>query len=128
MPEVSVEIGGRNFLLQCEAGEEPHLHAAAQLLDTEAAHLQSQSGRLPESRMLLMAGLMLADRFKEKEWGASAASERIRSLESQLRAAETKIAALNAAQPKAFPEAETMQSYSRAVEQLEALANRLEAN
>lgn len=32
------------------------------MLDAEAAHLSAQIGRMPESRMLLMAGLMLADR------------------------------------------------------------------
>ncbi len=126
MPEVSIQIGGRNFLLQCEAGEEPHLQAAAKMLDIEASTLQTQTGRLPESRMLLMAGLMLADRFKENQWQAGSAEERIKSLENQLRAAETKIAALNAAQPKAFPEAETLASYSDAVERLENLAKQIE--
>ena len=126
MPEVNVQIGGRSFLLQCNEGEEPHLHAAAKMLDAEAAVLQGQAGRLPESRMLLMAGLMLADRFKETEWDAKSSVERIKSLESQLRAAESKINALNAAQPKAFPEAETLKSYSAAVEKLEALAGKLE--
>ncbi len=31
------------------------------MLDTEAQPLVTQMGRLPEARMLLMAGLMLAD-------------------------------------------------------------------
>ena len=38
------------------------MRAAAKLLDNEAATLIGQMGRLPESRMLLMAALMLADR------------------------------------------------------------------
>ena len=126
MPEVNVLIGGRTFLLQCNEGEEPHLHAAAKMLDTEASTLQDQTGRLPESRMLLMAGLMLADRFKETEWNAKSSVERIKSLEDQLRAAESKIAALNAAQPKAFPDADTLRSYESAIEKLEALAGKLE--
>lgn len=126
MPEVNVQIGSRSFLLQCKEGEEPHLHAAAKMLDTEASVLQEQTGRLPESRMLLMAGLMLADRFKEVEWNSNSSGERVKSLEEQLRAAESKIAALNAAQPKAFPEAETLNSYSIAIDKLEALAEKLE--
>ena len=129
MPEVNVQIGGRDFLVHCEAGEEPHLQAAAKLLDTEAATLQSQIGRVPESRMLLMAGLMLADRFKEIDFTVRSAEERIRSLESQLRAAEARAASLAASAPKAFPQdtAALLEAYKGAVSKLEALAEQLEA-
>ena len=61
-PEVNVEIGGRNFEVSCQEGEEHYLHAAAKMLDDEAQVLAAQIGRIPESRMLLMAGLMLADK------------------------------------------------------------------
>ena len=62
MPEVEVQIGGRSFEVACQEGEEHYLHTAAALLDKEASTLSSQIGRLPEARMLLMAGLMLADK------------------------------------------------------------------
>lgn len=62
MPQVEIRIGGRSFEVACQEGEEQFLHAAAAMLDTEAAALSSQIGRMPESRMLLMAGLMLADK------------------------------------------------------------------
>ena len=67
MPELEITIGGRNFFVSCRAGEEHFLHAAAKLLDTEAQPILSQMGRLPEPRMLLMAGLMLADRTASLE-------------------------------------------------------------
>lgn len=62
MPDVQITIGGRSFEVSCQAGEEPFLQSAAGILDAEAAVLVSQIGRLPEARMLLMAGLMLADK------------------------------------------------------------------
>ena len=62
MPEVQISIGSRPFTVACQEGEEHFLQAAAQLLDNEASALMDQIGRLPESRMLLMAGLMLADK------------------------------------------------------------------
>ncbi|PWE30669.1 cell division protein ZapA [Maritimibacter sp. 55A14] len=62
MPEVSIEIGGRVFQVACQDGEEHFLRAAAAMLDGEAQVLAEQIGRLPESRMLLMAALMLADK------------------------------------------------------------------
>ena len=62
MPDIDITIGGRTFQVSCQKGEEHFLRSAAQLLDTEAQPLVTQMGRLPESRMLLMAGLMLADK------------------------------------------------------------------
>ena len=62
MPQVEIAIGGRTFEVACQDGEEHFLQSAAAMLDTEAAHLASQIGRLPQDRMLLMAGLMLADK------------------------------------------------------------------
>ena len=62
MPEVQIEIGGRTFEVACQAGEEHYLQSAARMLDEEASVLAAQIGRIPEPRMLLMAGLMLADK------------------------------------------------------------------
>ncbi len=62
MPEVDVEIGGRTFQVSCQEGEEHFLQSAAKMLDDEASVLAAQIGRIPEPRMLLMAGLMLADK------------------------------------------------------------------
>lgn len=62
MPQVEITIGGRPFEVACQEGEESFLRAAAHMLDSEATALSSQIGRMPEARMLLMAGLMLADK------------------------------------------------------------------
>ncbi|WP_111734884.1 cell division protein ZapA [Roseovarius amoyensis] len=62
MPEVEIEIGGRSFEVACQEGEEHYLKSAARMLDEETSALTAQIGRVPEGRMLLMAGLMLADK------------------------------------------------------------------
>ena len=62
MPEVTIEIGGRQFEVACQDGEEHYLRSAEKLLDAEASVLQKQIGRMPEPRMLLMSALMLADK------------------------------------------------------------------
>lgn len=62
MPEVEIKIGGRAFTVACQPGEEHFLRTAAAMLDGEAQPLIAQLGRIPEARMLLMSGLMLADR------------------------------------------------------------------
>lgn len=77
MPEVTIQIGGRGFSVACQEGEESYLQSAARMLDDEAQVLSDQIGRMPESRMLLMAGLMLADK-------TAACEDRIRDVEAQL--------------------------------------------
>ena len=67
MPEVKISIGGRAFDVTCQEGEESYLEAAAKMLDDEAQVLVEQVGRMPEARMLLMAGLMLADKTASVE-------------------------------------------------------------
>ncbi|MEO0666976.1 MAG: cell division protein ZapA [Pseudomonadota bacterium] len=77
MPEVTITIGGRQFVVACQDGEEHYLHTAAKMLDDEAQVLADQVGRLPEARMLLMAGLMLADKTASVE-------DRVTSVEAKL--------------------------------------------
>lgn len=83
MPELTVTIGGRPFTVACQDGEEHFLRAAASLLDAEALPLVAQMGRLTESRMLLMAGLMLADK-------AAASEDEIRNLKARIAALEAR--------------------------------------
>jgi len=67
MPEITVQIGGRSFDVVCKDGEEAFLQSAAEMLDTEAQALVGAMGRMPEGRMLLMSGLMLADKTASLE-------------------------------------------------------------
>lgn len=120
MPEVTVDIGGRRFDVACQEGEEQYLRAAAKLLDTEAQSIVRQIGRMPEGRLLLMAGLMVADR--------------VAGLDDQLRAETRKVKALTAelealnARPAPKPERVEVPVLPRAVtESLAGMAARTEA-
>lgn len=84
MPEIKIEIGARVFEVACQEGEEHYLHSAAAMLDAEASTLTSQIGRLPEARMLLMAGLMLADKTAGVEDKLKARDARIAELENEI--------------------------------------------
>ena len=63
MPEVAINIGNKKFTVTCQPGEESALEAAASLLNDEAAFLVSEIGQLSEQKLLLMSGLMLADKM-----------------------------------------------------------------
>ena len=84
MPEVEITIGGRTFDVACQEGEEQYLHSAARMLDAEAQVLVQQVGRIPEARMLLMAGLMLADKTAGLEDKLRATEDRADGYQSEL--------------------------------------------
>lgn len=89
MPQVEITIGGRNFEVACQTGEEQFLMTAAAMLDVEASSLSTQIGRMPESRMLLMAGLLLADRTAGLEDKVREAEGREAQLKVQLEQAQS---------------------------------------
>ncbi|MGJ8617907.1 MAG: cell division protein ZapA [Sulfitobacter sp.] len=87
MPEIQITIGGRQFDVACQDGEESYLHSAAKMLDDEAQVLSDQVGRMPEARMLLMAGLLLADKTASVE-------DRITEVRAELAEREAELAGL----------------------------------
>ena len=124
MPQVEVTIGGRSFEVACQEGEEQYLVSAAALLDAEAAHLSAQIGRMPESRMLLMAGLMLADRTAGLE-------DQLRESELELNGLRAQIEEADARPPlrvevPVIPQ-EIRDSMAEMAARAEALAEQLEA-
>lgn len=83
MPEVKITIGGRDFSVSCQEGEEHYLRSAATMLDAEASAISAQIGRVPEPRMLLMSGLMLADKTAGMEDQLASANKRLAVLEAE---------------------------------------------
>ncbi|SDE93285.1 cell division protein ZapA [Limimaricola pyoseonensis] len=102
MPQVEISVGGRAFTVACQPGEEPYLEAAARLLDDEAQTLVDQTGRMPEGKMLLMAGLMLADR-------AAGLEDRLRAAEAHVNQVERRLTHTEAALGKARAEPERVE-------------------
>jgi cell division protein ZapA len=120
MPNVTITIGGRDFDVACQEGEEHFLQSAAKLLDNEASVLVSQIGRMPEPRMLLMAGLMLADKTLGMEEQLRASEKRLNSLRAEVQALQS--------QKSPEPERIEVPTVPREVEEtLRALATRAEA-
>ncbi len=77
MAHVIVQVNGRPYTMQCAEGEEAHLRELADLLDAEVQRIKTSVGNVGDIRMLVMAGLMVADRLSE-------ATHRIESLEGQV--------------------------------------------
>ncbi|WP_062560461.1 cell division protein ZapA [Paracoccus aminovorans] len=82
MAEVEFSIGHKSYTLSCQEGEERLLKRAAALLDGEAQAILTQAGRMPEPRLLLLAGLMLADRMTALEDRAASAERELARLKA----------------------------------------------
>ena len=69
MSEVEINVGGRKYAIACNPGEETDVLAASEELNKEAKNMINAIGKVPDIKLLLMAGLMVSGRLKtiEKE-------------------------------------------------------------
>jgi cell division protein ZapA len=81
MAQVIVHVNGHPYTMQCADGEEEHLRELAELLDTEVSSIRRSVGSVGDIRLLVMAGLMVADRLSE-------AIKRIEDIEDELKATQ----------------------------------------
>ncbi|HEY4548371.1 MAG TPA: cell division protein ZapA [Pedomonas sp.] len=65
MGQVTIAVGGRQYSLVCGDGEEPQLERLASYVDEKVEALSATLGRISESRMLLMASLLIADELMD---------------------------------------------------------------
>lgn len=77
MAHVTVTINAKSYNLACDDGEEKHLTDLAREIDRRVAQLKNDLKQGDETRLLLMAGLTVADDLV-------LANERIQELEEAL--------------------------------------------
>lgn len=73
MAQVTVRVGGYSHPVSCEDGQEAHLVALAAELDRRVTSIRAMGGQYGESRLLLLAGLLLADELHDMRVDLSAA-------------------------------------------------------
>ena len=79
MAQVNAMIAGRQFRLACEDGQEEHLQALAHDLDQRIIDLRAKFGEIGDTRLTVMAALMLEDELVE-------ATQKMRRLEDEVAA------------------------------------------
>ncbi len=67
MPQVEIMVNGRAYLIACEEGQELHLGRLGRLLDGKVAGLAKAVGQVGDARLLVMAGLIIADELHDAE-------------------------------------------------------------
>ena len=122
MTELEISIGGRIFSVACDNEEQEKVREAAALINEEADSIQSQLGRLPESKMLLLSALMIADRlvdveteskvFKEKSEDLSDLKNKNQELEQHRNALQSDYQKLESLVEKMLAKLETVSNFS----------------
>ena len=120
MPEVAINIGDKKFTVTCQPGEESALETAASLLNDEASFLVSEIGQLSEQKLLLMSGLMLADKMTSQSEKLAKAEK---ALEESLAKAK-KLEEINASQEAQFDD-NYLEQLTSITEKAENLANKI---
>ena len=83
MAQVNIRINGRTYEVNCENGQEQHVQRLANSLANAVGDLVKQVGQVGDARLLVMAGLVMADEMAEQKAELAAAKARIEALEKQ---------------------------------------------
>lgn len=65
MAQVSVTVNARRYEIACDDGQESHVFRLAEDVDRRIGQLVASLGQVGEARLLLLAGLLLADELEE---------------------------------------------------------------
>jgi cell division protein ZapA len=116
MAQVNATIAGRQFRLACEDGQEEHLQALAKDIDQRVIDLRAKFGEIGDTRLTVMAALMVADDLAD-------AHNRIRRLEEEIAALhDARVVAADRA--KAASDA-VVAAFNSAAERLESITKKL---
>jgi cell division protein ZapA len=65
MGQVTVAVNGRSFTITCDDGQEPRIRRLAQYVDAKVAEFVGSVGQVGETRLLLLAALLIADELSD---------------------------------------------------------------
>ncbi len=116
MAQVSVTIGGRNYRMACDDGQEEHLMKLARELDQKISHLREAFGEIGDTRLTVMAAIMVSDELSETK-------RRVRGLEQEVEG--LKEARVASVERMDAIERTSAQSLERVAERIERLAHAL---
>jgi len=118
MPLVNVMVNSRAYTIACDDGEEDHLRELACIVDAKAREVLSSVGQVGDSRLLLMAALLIADEHHAAESQLTASARATEALGDVRGALESRAMEMEAAAADAL---------ERAAKKVEDIAVRLRA-
>ena len=85
MPEIIVNINDQDYAIVCDPGEEDHLKNLSSRIDFKVRELTKRFGKIGETRLMVMASLLIADEIHELNKKIDSDLTKISSLEEQLK-------------------------------------------
>ena len=116
MVQVNATIAGHQYRLACEDGQEEHLQLLAKDLDERIAELRKKFGEIGDTRLTVMAALMVADELTE-------AVRKIRRLEEEATALQD--ARVVAADRAKEASSAVVNAFNSAAERIEGITRKL---
>ena len=65
MPEIVVNINDQDYAIVCDPGEENHLKNLSSRIDDKVRDLTKKFGKIGETRLMVMASLLISDEIHE---------------------------------------------------------------
>tara|TARA_B100001057_G_scaffold486251_1_gene567139 strand:- start:1836 stop:2291 length:456 start_codon:yes stop_codon:yes gene_type:complete len=84
MVDLKINVGGKNFFISCEAGQEEDLRTASTFLSNEVEKLKNDLGKIADEKILLMAALIITDKLKMKGKDLEKIKEGMKKVEDEL--------------------------------------------
>ena len=116
MATINATIAGRQFRLACEDGQEEHLQVLAKNIDERIGELRQKFGEIGDTRLTVMAALMVSDELAE-------AARKIRRMEEELAALQD--ARVVASDRAKAASAAVVGAFNSAAERLEGITKKL---
>ncbi|MGE0564282.1 MAG: cell division protein ZapA [Pseudolabrys sp.] len=116
MAAVVTTINGRQYRLACEDGQEEHLQSLAAGIDSRVNELRGKFGEIGDTRLTVMAALMVADELAE-------VTKRVRRLEEELTAMQD--ARVVASERAKDASAAVVKAFNSAAERIESITRKL---
>ena len=85
MPEITVNINDQDYAIVCDPGEEDHLKDLSARIDFKVRELTERFGKIGETRLMVMASLLIADEIHELNKRIDSELTKISSLEATLK-------------------------------------------
>ena len=91
MPEIIVNINDQEYAIVCDPGEEDHLKDLSSQIDGKVRELTQRFGKIGETRLMVMASLLISDEAHELHKKIQNDLAKIASLEKTIAENEKKI-------------------------------------
>ena len=116
MAQVNLNVNGRVYRMACEDGQEDHVSELGDRFNAAINELRGAMGEIGDTRLMVMAGILMTDRLDDAERRLATRDQEIQSLRDR---------AANAAMRIDGMEERFAESLHQAAERIERLAERL---